>query len=87
MTLSRCNRAQVTKLLRLSFSCPPDSHAHFLFLGTVGVAMATDSTHPKFWLHPALTLLQYTRDNIESLARDTKVHACMYMYTRRPSVK
>ena len=61
-------RTQVTKLLCKATESPPDSPAHFLFVGLVGVAITTDPAHSQYWLRPALSLLQFVRDNITSLA-------------------
>ena len=50
-------------------SSSPDSPAHFLFIGILGVAMEmADSAHSLYWLQQALSLLRYTRDGIAELA-------------------
>lgn len=59
------------KLLGKATGGPPDISAHSLFLGIVGVAIATDSTHSPYWIQPALSLLQYIHNNMTSLAEVT----------------
>ena len=56
------------KLLSKVTDSSPDDPAHFVFIGMLGVAMETDSTHCAYWLRPALSLLQYARESISELA-------------------
>jgi hypothetical protein len=58
----------VKKLLSKVTDSSPDDPAHFVFIGMLGVAMETDSTHCTYWLRPALSLLQYARESISELA-------------------